>query len=229
MPPDSPRIVVIGSSCAGKSTFAGALAAARGCTRIELDELFWDRDWEPKPPSEFRRLVSEAAAGEAWIAAGNYGTVRPLLWSRATTVVWLDFAFARVFARALVRTLRRCITGERLFQDNRESWRRSFCSRDSILWWLASTFGRRRREFEALQASGEYAHLRWHHVRTPREAAAVLRRLQESQDSTSAGNDAAAPAVQCTSATSDNGEDAGLISATNLPARRARKGSSAAG
>lgn len=32
-----PRVVVIGPSCAGKSTFAQHLAEARRCARIELD------------------------------------------------------------------------------------------------------------------------------------------------------------------------------------------------
>jgi adenylate kinase family enzyme len=176
-PSSSPRIVVVGSSCAGKTTFAGALSAARGCARIELDELFWDRGWEPKPPAEFRRLVAEAAAGEAWVAAGNYGTARPLLWPRATTVVWLDYGLPFVFARALRRTLRRCVTGERLYHGNVESWRRAFRSRESILWWVLSTFGRRRREFARLQASGEFAHVTWRRVRRPRDAEALLREL----------------------------------------------------
>lgn len=175
--PPSPRIVVVGSSCAGKTTFAGALAAARGCARIELDELHWDRDWTPKPHAEFLRLVQAAAAGDAWVAAGNYSPARPLLWPRATAVVWLDFSLPRVFWRGLCRTARRGVTRERLFHDNVESLWRGFCTRESILLWILTTFHRRRREFEALQASGEFAHLSWHRVRHPREAQALLRAL----------------------------------------------------
>ncbi len=73
------RVVVIGSSCAGKSTFAQALAASRGCPAIELDELFWSPDWRPKPTVEFLRLVSETTSGERWVAAGNYGLARDAL------------------------------------------------------------------------------------------------------------------------------------------------------
>jgi adenylate kinase family enzyme len=171
------RIVVIGSSCSGKTTFAHAIAEARRCPRIELDELFWGSDWTPKPRSEFLRLVSQAAAQERWVAAGNYGIARPALWARATTIVWLDYSFARVLWRGLKRTVVRCITGEPLYHGNRESFRRAFLSRDSILLWIVGTFARRRREFAALRQSPEFAHLTWLHACHPREAGDILRTL----------------------------------------------------
>ena len=171
------RIVVIGSSCAGKSTFAGALSHARGCARVELDELHWGPAWVPKPAAEFLRLVDEATAGEDWVAAGNYSPARELLWTRATTIVWLDLSLPRVLWRGLWRSLARVSSGEALFHGNRETLRRTFLSRESILWWIASTFGRRRREFARLCASGEFAHLAWHHARTPAEARELLRSL----------------------------------------------------
>jgi len=109
------RMVIIGSSCAGKSTFAQALAASRGCPLIELDELYWAPHWTPKPPAEFLRLVAEATAGERWVAAGNYGLARDALWGRATTIVWLNFSLPRVFWRGLRRTVARVVSGQALF------------------------------------------------------------------------------------------------------------------
>ena len=177
-PAHAQRTVVVGSSGAGKSTFARALAEARGCALVELDELYWGPGWKPKPQAEFLRLVQEAAAGEAWVAAGNYSLARERLWSRATSIVWLDLPLPQVFWRGLRRTVARAASGEALFHGNRESFRTSFLSRDSILWWILSTHGRRRREFAALRASGAFAHLQWHHARDARAAAAILRRLQ---------------------------------------------------
>lgn len=80
IPATSSRIIVIGSGCAGKSTFATHLASAIGCLRIELDELFWSPNWTPKPQTEFLRLVAAAAAKETWVAAGNYSSARSVLW-----------------------------------------------------------------------------------------------------------------------------------------------------
>lgn len=179
--PAADRVVVIGSSCAGKSTFARALAASRGCALIELDELYWAPGWTPKPPAEFLARVARAAEGERWVAAGNYGHAREALWGRATTIVWLDFSLPTVFWRGLRRTVARVVSGEALFHGNRESFRRSFLSRDSILWWILTTFHRRRREFGALRDGGSFAHLRWHQARSPREAAAILRLLRDTQ------------------------------------------------
>jgi adenylate kinase family enzyme len=174
----SPRVVVIGSSCAGKTTFARALATARGCPHIELDELFWSADWQPKPVAQFRRLVADRAGATHWVADGNYGSAREVLWPRATTVVWLDPGLPRVFWRGLRRTAARAVNREELWHGNRESLGRTFFSRESLLLWIVTTFHRRRREFERLRASSEFAHLTWHRARGPREAGALLGLLQ---------------------------------------------------
>lgn len=172
------RIVVIGSSCAGKTSFAKALAAESNAEHIELDELYWGPGWTPKPPEAFLRLVAEAAAKDRWIASGNYSPARPVLWGRATTVVWLNLGLPRVLWRGLKRTIGRAVSREVVFHGNRESFRRAFLSKDSILWWIASTFHRRQREFEALRASGRFAHLHWMEARSPREAEAILKALK---------------------------------------------------
>ncbi|HCU2021331.1 TPA: AAA family ATPase [Pseudomonas aeruginosa] len=39
------RVVVVGTSGAGKSTFSAALAARLGCTHVELDRLYWGPGW----------------------------------------------------------------------------------------------------------------------------------------------------------------------------------------
>ncbi len=181
MQPPSPRVVVIGSSCSGKSTFARALARARGCEHIELDELFWSADWQPKPAAEFRRLVAAAAAADCWVADGNYASARHVLWPRATTVVWLDLGLPRVLWRGLRRTLGRCLSRQELWHGNRESLRRALLSRESLLLWIVSTFHRRRREFEQLRASSAFSHLTWLKARDPGQACELLRSLEAGQ------------------------------------------------
>jgi adenylate kinase family enzyme len=175
------RVVVVGSSCSGKTTFARALAALLGSTPIELDALHWGPDWTPKTEAEFRRLADAATSAPCWVADGNYRIVRDIVWPRATSIVWLNLAFPTVFGRALRRTLRRSLTAETLFAGNRESLARALLSRESILLWVLQTHGRRRREFRALRDSG-YA-LPWYEFRRPAEAAAFLHSLQsESAD-----------------------------------------------
>ena len=99
------------------------------------------------------------------------------MWPRATAIVWLNFGFPRVFGRVLARTVRRGWTGEALFSDNRESLAMAFLSRDSILWWTITQFGRYRREYAALMRESGVTRAAWHELRTPREAEALLRTL----------------------------------------------------
>jgi adenylate kinase family enzyme len=165
---------VVGTSCCGKTAFARRLAQAWGAPRIELDALYWGPDWAPKSKADFRRLVQAAASGPRWVADGNYGSVRDLLWPRATTVVWLNYGFVTIFARALCRTVRRIISREPLFAGNRESLRGAFFSRDSILLWVITTFHRHRRDYASLRKGGEFGGLEWIEFRRPAEAEAFL-------------------------------------------------------
>lgn len=173
--PTAERIVVIGTSCTGKSTFARLLADGTDLPIIELDSLYWAADWKAADPDTFRQRVLENTSGDGWIVVGNYGTVRDVLWSRATTVFWLNYGFALTLSRALRRTTRRAFTREELWNGNRESIRRSFFSRESILWWVITTHRRRREEFTRLRDSTEYRHLHWVEFRRPREAEVYVR------------------------------------------------------
>lgn len=175
--PANPRIVVIGTSAAGKTTLAHALACSLAIPMIELDELFWSAGWQPKRPDDFVELVARAAADDAWVAAGNYGGARQALWPRANVIVWLNYSLPVVFWRGLVRTLRRCWTGEVLWHGNTESFRRTFLSRESILLWILATHGRRTRELRELQQDPRYAEIRWLEFRRPADASAWARQV----------------------------------------------------
>lgn len=168
------RVVVVGTSCAGKSTFAQAFASTCDCPRIELDELYWGMNWQPKPLEEFRHLVAQAANAEAWVADGNYRVVRELLWSRAQTIIWLNYSYPRVLWRAFKRTIRRSLTREQLWHGNRESVWQSFFTKKSILVWVATTHYRRKREFAELRAARTFEHLSWIEFKHPEQAARWL-------------------------------------------------------
>ena len=180
MSPPLDRIIVVGTSCAGKTTFARKLSAALGQEFVELDALHWSPNWQPKPEQQFRALAAEAAARTRWVVEGNYRGVREILWPRATTVVWLNYSFATVMFRAFRRTVRRAFSRERLWHGNQESFRRSFFSRDSILMWVVTTFHRRQREYHELRSSETHAHLSWVEFQRPSEAERYLRFVQNA-------------------------------------------------
>ena len=125
--------------------------------------------------------VEERLEGDRWVVDGNYSVVRDIVWPRATDAVWLNYPFPIVFGRALVRTLRRIVLREELCSGNRESFRKAFLSRESILWWVIKTFNRRRRNYRALFSSGAFPNLRLIELRRPRDAGRLLAGLRRGR------------------------------------------------
>ena len=153
------RIVVVGTSCAGKTTFAKVLAQKLGARPIDIDDYHWSPGWKENPPAEYLPRLQKAMDCPAWVVSGNYMDAREMVWGSADTVVWLDYSFATVLLRAIRRTIKRNFTGEIVCNGNRETFRHSFLSRDSIILWVLSTYHRRIREFEALMIGPRYSHL----------------------------------------------------------------------
>ena len=172
------RVVVIGTSCSGKTTLARRVAEAVGSTHVELDAIHWGPGWTEMPIDEFREAVLRGINRERWVVDGNYGKVRDIIWSEATDVIWLNYSFRVVFGRALARTFHRVFTKQKLYNENRESFRNAFLSRDSILWWIITTFRRRRREYRALLGGDAFPHLSLTELRRPRDAEQLVRSLR---------------------------------------------------
>lgn len=168
------RFVVIGTSGAGKSTFAAALASKLGCRYVDLDHLHWGPGWTPVGTPAFAAAVMAATDGECWVADGNYSAVRDVLWPRATHVLWLNFGRATVYSRVLRRTIRRIVFRTTLSHGNRETFRAAFLSHDSILLWSLTTFAKNRRKFAALRGDPQYSHLAWTEIRHPVSARAFI-------------------------------------------------------
>ena len=168
-PGNARRIVVIGTTGSGKTTLARELACRLGVPHVELDALHWEPNWTPAESGVFSQRVTEALQGDGWVVDGGYSKVRNLIWPKATDVVWLDYALALKMSRLFWRTLRRSMTGEELWNGNRERFRNAFLSRDSLFVWLLKTHWSRRRLFPQAFAQPEHAHLRVVRLRYPRE------------------------------------------------------------
>jgi hypothetical protein len=64
---------------------------------------------------------------------------------------------------------------EELWAGNRETLAKAFLSKESILLWSFTTFGKNRKRYNDARTSGEHGHLRWHELRSPRAARRFLR------------------------------------------------------
>jgi adenylate kinase family enzyme len=128
------RILVSGSSGAGKSTTAAAISEILGLPYTEIDSLFHGPGWQPR--ESFVAEVMALTAGPRWVVEWQYTAVRPLLVERADLMVWLDPPRWRQLWQLTRRTVLRRWRREELWNGNREQplWR-IFTDEDHIIRW----------------------------------------------------------------------------------------------
>jgi adenylate kinase family enzyme len=162
------RVVVVGTSGSGKTTFARRLAGKLGTRCIELDALYWGSGWTPR--SDFEQQVLLILQQPGWVIDGNYSLVRDAIWRRSTAIVWLDYSFPRTFLQAVRRTVHRVASGELLYSGNRESLRAALFDMEAPLWLVMRTYRRRRREYPLLFTRAVYRHATVIRLRAPAAA-----------------------------------------------------------
>lgn len=178
------RIVVVGTTGSGKTTLAEQLSRRLNIPAVDLDTLYWQSNWQETPLDELRARVAHAVSGDRWIISGNYSKTRDLTWSKADTLIWLDYALPLVYWRLLRRTIQRIVTKEDLWgTGNRETFRKQFLSRNSLFIWVLKSRPRQRREYPRLFQQPEYKHLRVFHLRSPRATEQWLSSVQRSANS----------------------------------------------
>jgi adenylate kinase family enzyme len=179
---------VMGGSCTGKTTVARRLAAKLGLPNIELDALHHDRVWQEATAEVFqeRVLAAFAAAPDGWVVDGNYRSkLGTLVLERADTALFLEPPFRVALGRALSRTIRRTITREALWNENRERIRHLF-SRDWIPFWVLRTHRHYSREIPDRIAA--HPHLDVVHLRSSAEVDGWLQSIQATDSTSGSSN-----------------------------------------
>ena len=175
------RVVVIGSSGSGKSTFGHQLSGACDLARVELDALNWAPGWVDRSrtdPEDFVRRVDAAIAGDRWVTDGNYRLAMTRILPRATHLIWLDYSRAVVMRRVVQRSFVRAIGQRELWPGtgNREQFSR-WLDEEHPIRWAWDTYNRRRAQYEVLFAEPRLAEVIKHRLRHPREAERLIARL----------------------------------------------------
>ncbi len=168
------RVVVVGVTGVGKTTFAAALSERLGVPHIELDALYWQPHWTPLDRDEFRARIAAEVARDGWVIDGNYSATRDLVWSSADTLIWLNYPLRLILDRLLRRTLRRGIRREILWGTNQERLWSQFFAPSSILVWALQRYPHYRREYPLIMRRPEYAHLRVIVFQSPAQASEWL-------------------------------------------------------
>ena len=157
------RVSVVGQSGSGKSTFARRLSARLALPCMELDGVYHQEGWSPLSAESFRnQTYTFVTEHPSWVVDGNYGIVRPVVWSEATHVVWLDMPRLVFMRRLAARSLKRITFREELWNGNREGLR-NLLSKDSAENVLLHAW----KTYPGNQVAFEQAFFddQWHHIR----------------------------------------------------------------
>ncbi|MEU6404194.1 AAA family ATPase [Streptomyces sp. NPDC046985] len=179
------RVLVVGSTGAGKTTLARAIAERLAIPFHEMDGLaIIAPRWQENP--RLLKDVSQISSGSSWIFDSfGHPQVRELLWTRADTIVWIDYSRSVVMRRVLRRSLARTLFRRRIFGGNRETVGAWF-GPDHPVWWAWSQYRRRRADIASRCANPRFAPLNVMRFHSPRAARAWLDTVVRSGDSADA-------------------------------------------
>ncbi|MEO1322106.1 MAG: hypothetical protein AAFV59_03775 [Pseudomonadota bacterium] len=156
------RVVVVGCSGSGKTTFATRLASALDISHIELDLLNWRPGWHDRYVHEFDAFQSDLAleiSHENWVLAGGYTRVRSMIFARASIVVWLDLPKHIVLRQVVFRSLMRVIDRQPILNGNRERFWQWFTNKGHPIQIVLFQFAQKRVKIKAQLDDESAAHL----------------------------------------------------------------------
>ncbi len=155
------RVIIVGTSGAGKTTLARKLSSNFDLTDIELDALFWDSNWTETAPEIFQKRIKDKISQKSgWVIHGNYSKTRHLYWNEASHLIWLDYSFILIFWRVFKRSVFRILKKEFLWNGNKERFTQTFFSKKSIILWMIKTYSLRKKQYEKLTKSPKSSHMK---------------------------------------------------------------------
>ncbi len=87
------KIVVVGVSASGKSTFSRKLAESLSLPFIAMDAIMWKPGWDYIGDEATVEKLKEVSAGSEWIIEGYISKgARTFLFDRADTIIYLDYS-----------------------------------------------------------------------------------------------------------------------------------------
>lgn len=176
------RVVVIGNSGSGKSTVARRIAEALELEHLELDSVFHRGGWDATPADEFRAAVADHIAAERWVVDGEYASqgMTEVLWPSADTFIWLDLPRWVVMRRVTVRTVRRLVTREELWDGVTEPWTNlySLDPNKNIMVWAWTRYSSTKDRYEGYLDDGTWNHAKVHRLTSTREVEEFLTSIE---------------------------------------------------
>lgn len=87
------KIVVVGISASGKSTFSRVLAQKKNIPLTHVDEIMWEAGWNYVGDEVTVRKLDKVSSGHEWIIEGYIcKEARPFVFERADSIIYLDYS-----------------------------------------------------------------------------------------------------------------------------------------
>ncbi len=101
------KIVIVGVSASGKSTFARKLSEKIKLPLFLMDSIMWNPGWEYIGDEETVKKLEEISSKNEWIIEGYISTkARAFVFERADTIIYLDYPALTATIRYLKRWLK---------------------------------------------------------------------------------------------------------------------------
>lgn len=173
------KIVIVGSTGSGKTTLGSKLSKLLDIPHVQLDSLFWKPNWCESTNDEFRAKVEEAVSQDKWIIDGNYARNQDITTGNADTIIWLDYPLYKITFRVLKRSIKRVLTKEPLWHNNRESFRKLF-SKDSIVLFAITSYNRKNSRYR-IMINDRSTGVKWIRIRNGREYNKLLDQIANTK------------------------------------------------
>ncbi|HEY0222098.1 hypothetical protein [Lactovum miscens] len=130
------KIMLIGSSGAGKSTFSRQLSELTGFPVLHLDRVWHNTDYSLEATEYFRLVQKEFIENNMdCIIDGNYSATMDIRLENADMIVWLKINRVKAIGRVIRRSLK-----SRLVGHNRSDMSTNFVERFDKEYWKFMKF-----------------------------------------------------------------------------------------
>ena len=159
------KILVIGTSGAGKTSLARRLADVLAIPFLPTDPFYWSANWKAVPEAEVLITVGRFMDQDSWILDGNFESNIDDVWTKADTIVWLDYSLSLTLSRNIRRNVWWYVTRDSSWSGNRMSIKRVLSGAVHCV----KSFRRKRQVYAKVLA--KFPDLNVLHFRRPKEAA----------------------------------------------------------